>query len=229
MLPGECVSRGVCFQGVPCDLSHPPLTESQTPVKTLPCPNFVAGGNQHKTNFTCFQIVGENCYLLSFYPSPTFQSVFSIFVVSVEFFIPVMILIYYYGRILWIIKARIGSKMGSEDSQTAKFKLARNNVIKTLFIVVFFIFICYLGIEVLFICYNLGYKVDWNSGYYKFTVIMVFLNCTINPFIYLINYKDFQTALVRQFCCRLSRQESNLDVTSSTVVTSTGQQCEGHM
>ena len=25
---------------------HPPLTESQTPVKTLPCPTFVAGGNE---------------------------------------------------------------------------------------------------------------------------------------------------------------------------------------
>ena len=121
--------------------------------------------------------------------------------------------------------------MGSEDAQTAKFELARNNVIKTLFIVVFFILICYLGIEVLFICYNLGYKVDWNSGYYKFTVIMVFLNCTINPFIYLINYKDFQTALMRQFCYRISRQESNSDVKSrsSTGFTSTGQQCEGHM
>ena len=26
----------------------PSLTESQTPVKTLPCPNFVAGGNNKK-------------------------------------------------------------------------------------------------------------------------------------------------------------------------------------
>ena len=26
----------------------PPLTESQTPVKTLPCPNFVAGGKYYE-------------------------------------------------------------------------------------------------------------------------------------------------------------------------------------
>ena len=169
--------------------------------------------------------------MLAFYPNPTFQSVFSIFVVSVEFIIPVIILVYCYGRILWIIRARIGSKMGTDEKQTVKFEQARNNVIKTLFIVVFFIFICYLGIEVLFICYNLGFEVDWNGGYYKFTVIMVFINCTVNPFIYLINYKDFQKALMRQFCCRISHQERNSDLSSSrsTVFTSTAQQCEEHM
>ena len=89
--------------------------------------------------------------------------------------------------------------MGSDDAQTAKFELARNNVIKTLFIVVYFIFICYLGIEVLFLAYSLGFEVNWHSGYYKFTVIMLFLNCTVNQFIYLVNYKDFQKALMDRF------------------------------
>ena len=45
LLPGEgdSCSRG----GIPvCTEADPPLTESQTPVKTLPCPNFVAGGNK---------------------------------------------------------------------------------------------------------------------------------------------------------------------------------------
>ena len=49
---------------------------------------------------------------------------------------------------------------------------------------------------------NLGYEADWNSNFYKFTVIMVFLNCTINPFIYLIKYQDFQVALKKSFGCR---------------------------
>ena len=43
--------------------------------------------------------------------------------------------------------------------------------------------------------YNSGYKVDWNGVYYKFTVLMVFLNSTVNPFIYLVKYKDYQMAL----------------------------------
>ena len=138
---------------------------------------------------------------------------------TIEFIVPLLILVYSYGRILWIIRARISSKMGTDDAQTAKFEVARNNVVKTLFIVVFFFFICSLGIEVLFLFYSLGFEVDWNSGYYKFTTIMLFVNCTINPFIYLINYKDFQKALMRQFCCRsrITEHNSNSDITRSTI------------
>ena len=40
----------------PQDQTHPPLAESQTPVKILPCPNFVAGGK----NLTCPN-QGQDC------------------------------------------------------------------------------------------------------------------------------------------------------------------------
>ena len=73
------------------------------------------------------------------------QSAIGVFIVFVEFLIPLMILIYCYGRILWIIRARIGSKMSSQDAQTAKFELAKSNLIKTLFIVAFFFVICFFG------------------------------------------------------------------------------------
>ena len=190
---------------------------------------FVTSTQLDKTGWFVFQIVGDNCLFHEVWLSPTFQATFSIFVVFVEFIIPLIILIYCYGRILWIIRARIRSKIASGNKQTAKFELARNNVIKTLFIVVFFLFICYLGVEVLFISSNLGLEVDWNSGYYKFTVIMVFLNCTINPFIYLVNYKDFQRALIRQFRCRLSWHDSYSNRTESTIFKTTGPSCNRHM
>ena len=152
------------------------------------------------------------------------QSVIGVFIVFVEFLIPLIILIYCYGRILWIIRARIGSNMGSEDAQRAKFELDRSNLIKTLFIVAFFFVICFLGNEVYYLFYGLGFEVNPNTGYYKFTVGMYFLNCTINPFIYLVNYKDFQKALIRQVCCtcRISGRNSNPDITGSTISMSVG-------
>ena len=158
-----------------------------------------------------------------------FQSVFGVCIVVVEFLVPLLILFYCYGRILLIIKARIWSNMGGDDTQTARFELARDNVIKTLFIVVFFFFICFLGIEVLFLFYSLGFEVDWHSGYYKFTVIMLFMNCTINPFIYLVNYKDFQKSLMEQLCCTVSQHHSNSSRTCSTISTSTGPPSNRHM
>ena len=132
------------------------------------------------------------------------QSVIGVFIVFVEFLVPLMILINCYGRILWIIKERIGSKMGGEDARKAKFELARSNLIKTLFIVAFFFVLCFLGIEVYYLLYGLGFEVELYGWLYNFTVGMFFLNCTVNPFIYLVNYNDFQKALIRQFCCRIS-------------------------
>ena len=116
--------------------------------------------------------------------------------------------------------------MASGNTQKVKFELARNNVIKTLLIVAFFFFICFLGTEIFYLLFNLGFDVNYNGGYYKFTVIMIFLNCTINPFIYLLKYKDFQRALMKQFCCRTSRYDNNSDRTCSTISTSVS---EGHM
>ena len=69
-----------------------------------------------------------------------------------------------------------------------------SNIIKTLLIVVLFFFLCFASEETFYLLYNLGYEVNWDGVYYKFSVIMVFLNCTVNPFIYLFNYKDFQKA-----------------------------------
>ena len=148
-------------------------------------------------------------HCLEIQPSPIFQSVYRVCIVTVEFLWPLAILVYCYGRILRVIRARIGSKMGSEDAQTVKFELARNNVIKTLFIVAFFFVICYMGNELFDLFFYLGFEVDWNGGYYQFVVSVLFLNCTINPFIYHINYKDFQKALMRQFCCRISQSIGN--------------------
>ena len=48
----SALGGGVCSQGgcIPActEADTPPLTESQTPVKTLPWPNFVAAGNYQK-------------------------------------------------------------------------------------------------------------------------------------------------------------------------------------
>ena len=140
-----------------------------------------------------------------------------------------MILVYCYGRILWIIRARIVSNMGSEDAQRAKFELARNNLIKTLFVVAFFLVICHMGINIFYLYYHFGFEVDWNSGIYHFCIGMYFLNCTINPFIYLVNYKHFQKALMEQFSCRKSRQESDSELTGSTVTTSMRSTSNGQM
>ena len=149
------------------------------------------------------------------------ESAIGVLSIFVESLIPLIILVYCYGRILWVIRARIGSNMSGEDAQRAKFELARNNLIKTLFIVAFFLVLCYTGVDAFYLYSHLGFEVDWTGDLYRFCLGMYFLSCTINPFIYLVNYKDFQKALMEQFCCRKSQLGNGSETTGSTMSTST--------
>ena len=63
--------------------------------------------------------------------------------------------------------------------------------------------------------YNCGFDLDWNSTYYHVTVLMVFINSTINPFIYLIMYRDYQVAIQILFQNKAKEQKDNLHSTSS--------------
>ena len=119
---------------------------------------------------------------------------------------------YCYGRIVWVLTRRIVTNVGSfnnnsssenklEDKIKHKFQLARTNTIKTFLMVGIFFVICWVNNQIYFLMHNLGYKINWNSTYHQFTVLMVFLNCTVNPFIYLIKYRDYQEALKKLFHC----------------------------
>ena len=143
------------------------------------------------------------CYLYYFWPSPVIKSIFGVSILSTTFFIPLIILIYCYGRIVWVLTRRIDSKLNTSGPNVDTFPVARTNTIKTLLTVALCFVICWANIEIYSAFYYLSdyleFGTDWNSTYFNFTVFMAFLNCTVNPFIYLIKYRDFQEAL-RQCC-----------------------------
>ena len=68
--------------------------------------------------------------------------------------------------------------------------------------------------------FTLGFKEDWNSPYFKFTMVMEFLNCTVNPFICLFKYKDFHKALIKSLGCLKFKDVEESEIRCSTVSTS---------
>ena len=153
--------------------------------------------------FFLFQVVSLVCYIYYFWPSPLFKSIWGVSLISITFFTPLIILIYCYGRIVWVLTRRMDSKLSSAGSIDT-FHL---NTIKTLLLVALCFVICWSNNQIFYLMYNLGYDSDFKSTYYNFTVLMVFLNSTINPFIYLIKYKDFQNAL--RYCCYRNKSGSH--------------------
>ena len=67
--------------------------------------------------------------------------------------------------------------------------------------------------------HNLGYDIKWDGVYYKFTIFMVFLNYTVNPFVYLIKYRDYQNALRSMITCKRQKGEEELAITATTIST----------
>ena len=140
--------------------------------------------------------------------------------ITIQFIIPCIILIYCCGRIVSILTRRIDTNLQENGLQTEKFLLAKKNTIKTFLLVGLCFVICWSNNSFYYLMYNLGYKADWNSTYFQFTVLMVFLNYTVNPFIYLIKYRDYQTALKKLFGCDKKNYSEDCSMKRSTVTLS---------
>ena len=158
----------------------------------------------------------------------------------IQFFGPVMVLIICHGKIVWVLTRRINTDLMKNKSTTVnsdnicgptvnartvtqvvdtgkdKFQLARRNTIKTLLIVGLCFIMCWSQNQIIYFMHNCGYKLNFNSTYFNFTILMVFINCTVNPFIYLIKYRDYQKALKIFFHCNKMQRNDNT-LTSSTM------------
>ena len=157
-----------------------------------------------------------------FWPSSFVQSAVGVFLIAVEFILPPCILFYCYGRILWILTRRLDTTFGNNESQAETFKLARRNTLKTFILVGLSFIICWSADQIYFLLYNLGYDmgigINIDHPFIKFIILMVFINCTINPFIYLLNYKDYQEALRFLLRCK-SRNDKDVFETKSGYTT----------
>ena len=166
-------------------------------------------------------MVDRLCRLMYVWPkTEEARKAFAITTICIQFFIPLIVLVFCYGRIVWMLTTRINTDLLQNKSKISnieqvsdtnvgntskdKFQVARKNTIITLLIVGLCFIICWSQNQIEYLMYNLGYSIDFNSSYHNFTVLMVFINCTVNPFIYLIKYRDYQEALKKFFSCIIS-------------------------
>jgi len=94
---------------------------------------------------------------------------------------------------------------GKEAKRNESMARARSNVIKTLATVAFFFIFCWTWNQTYYLMFYLDYPlIDFTSAFYNFTVIMVFLNCCVNPIIYSIKYEPVRRRVSHtkaRWCC----------------------------
>jgi hypothetical protein len=77
------------------------------------------------------------------------------------------------------------------------YSKAKRNVLKTLVIVCCGFILCSTSNQFFILLYFLGRDTDFTSWFYHFTVIAVFFNCCLNPFIYCLKYNEFRVGMRR--------------------------------
>ncbi|KAK2141605.1 hypothetical protein LSH36_1070g00029 [Paralvinella palmiformis] len=162
------------------------------------------------------------CTAYSDWPSPEIQRAVGLLTITLQFFLPILIIAFAYIRIVVILRRGVTTKGSSKNSnpqdarRDKRMKRARTNVIKTLVMVAMSFVLCWSPNQFFFLVYNIGVELDFNGTFYHFTVIAVFLNSCINPFIYAFQYDQFKNELLNR--CHKPAEVTEFSVTSENSV-----------
>ena len=165
------------------------------------------------------------------WPNLLISQIVGVYVVIIVVFIPVTILIFVYGRIAWVLSRKVSNDVlaGKNKNDTTmmnaatemrkkNYETAKRNTIKTLILVAVCFVRCWTGNQVWFLLYNIGYEVKFDSVAYQFFVLMICVNSVINPFLYLIQYTEYQRALKGLVCGKKQAKSSDESHSTSTCV-----------
>lgn len=139
-----------------------------------------------------------HCFLMVNWPEPWVGQFVGIFLVTLQFFIPLTIMVCAYTRMAVAMKMRVAPSVSSNNTDPAtkrredKMVKIQKNILRTLIIVCACFVLCWGWNQVYFLLFNLHVHRDHSSQFYNFTVYAAFTNSIINPFVYAVQYKDFK-------------------------------------
>ena len=184
---------------------------------------WVAGQAWGSYCFFSTNIVDGECRAYSVWPSAEFATAFGFVVVSIQYFIPILMLLFSYGSIIFVLNRKANAGVmklnGKEpsvdvrackDQREVKMIRARANVIKILILVGLFFMLCWGPNQIMYFINNLGVHLDYTAWYFHFSVMLTSANCCINPIIYTCKYKRFQKSLRKLFNCGQKRNQSSV-------------------
>ncbi len=156
--------------------------------------------------FPTVHILDGQCIVYFIWPSPLAKAMYGTFAILLKLLVPLVVLIYCYTRIVLVLQRKIAKTSVNIVSSTSQLKennlsRGRRNTIKTLFTVGLCFALCWTWNQINFYRSNLGYYLDFSSDTYHTTVILVYINSCINPFIYAFRYQQFQVGFT--FICAI--------------------------
>ncbi|KAK2152195.1 hypothetical protein LSH36_337g01034 [Paralvinella palmiformis] len=170
------------------------------------------------------------CTVYSLWPNGPWRNAVGVLTICIQFVLPLVLLTFFYVRMIVVLRRRVRPEPGGGGGAApaggapltrapGSMARAQANIFKTLLIVSFCFIFCWSWNQIFFLLFNLGYDdIDLTSAFSNFSVVMVFMNCCINPFVYISKYEQFKKTTKRLFACKnnaelreLQTQESSLD------------------
>ncbi len=152
-----------------------------------------------------FQVVYGHCiYGIWSWPGQGWRLPAAAILGFVQSYILFIFLGFCYGTILWKLSRRTALSDDSQSHRNDVYQKARRNVAVNFCIAAFFFMVCWVQHRTIWLMFSLGHPiVFWNGVYFQLVVVnMVYLNCTVNPTIYLVKSTDFQNALRELMSCK---------------------------
>ena len=118
----------------------------------------------------------------------------------IQYLAPTVCFVTCYSRMFTCLRHRVAAEgQGSHNTAAVMKVRARHNVLKMLVIVVACYIACNSCNQIMFLALRFGATVDYSGGFYNFTVIAMFANCCVNPFIYTLQYERYRKELCSFF------------------------------
>ena len=134
--------------------------------------------------------VDEGRCLIYQWPTPIIARTGGVCTFLVMYLGPLIIIFATYCHMVIKLRMRI-----SPDDANSGMSRARKNVIRTMVIVNIGLVLCLTINQVYFLLFNIGFNLTLQTAFYHSAILLAFVNCTINPFIYLVTYRAYQRAL----------------------------------
>ena len=143
------------------------------------------------------------CYSYAFWPNTQIAASYALFIMIWEYFVPLVLFIYCYWHILAVIRGQAKVFHGNQDNdaaaqQTTAANKAQMNVITTMIGICLAFFLCWTPNQIWYLLSNIGHSAE--TEIYLVTLFMIFLNTTLNPFIYAVKHEAVRKGLRQRLC-----------------------------
>ena len=145
------------------------------------------------------------CTAYTIWPNVLTQRAVGVLTILIQFLLPLFLLVYFYSKMIFVLRQRVAPEAGGGAGDRRKDTMAgaRKNILKTLAIVACCFVFCWIWNQVYFLLYNLGMKgLGFTNWFHSISVSLVFVNCCINPLIYIAKYEQFKKAARNLFTRR---------------------------